>query len=162
VGKNLFDKGFASINSNWVGHGGGYGYIKVFVGKGNTVTVSYQQDLVTGMDCPYAMIKLSLDGTDDYWIYHKTVGGLINKKRTVTSIEDYIYVLANVYNDETCAKFMQYIGNDLQIEIGDTATEYSPHRKPISLPIPEAVQKLDGYGWGISDTCYNYIDWEKK
>ena len=30
------------------------------------------------------------------------------------------------------------------------------------LQIPEAVQALDGYGWGMSDTVYNYIDWEKK
>ena len=129
-GKNLFDKDFASVSSNWIYHTGGYRYIKVFVGKGNTVTVSYQQDLVTDMDCPYAMIKLSPDGGSEYWIYHQTVNGLINKKVTVTSIEDYIYVRANVFNDETYAKFMQYIGNDLQIEISPTATPYEPYIKP--------------------------------
>lgn len=32
----------------------------------------------------------------------------------------------------------------------------------ISYPIPEAVQALDGYGWGINADCYNYIDYEKK
>lgn len=31
-----------------------------------------------------------------------------------------------------------------------------------TLPIPEAVQALDGYGLGVSDTVYTYIDWEKK
>lgn len=31
-----------------------------------------------------------------------------------------------------------------------------------TLPIPETVQALDGYGWGINDACYNYIDWEKR
>ena len=31
-----------------------------------------------------------------------------------------------------------------------------------TLPIPDAVQALDGYGDGISDTVYNYVDWEKK
>ena len=28
--------------------------------------------------------------------------------------------------------------------------------------IPEAIQLLDGYGLGIDDTCYNYIDFERK
>ena len=32
----------------------------------------------------------------------------------------------------------------------------------VALPIPEAVQALDGYGDGISDTVYNYVDFEKK
>lgn len=31
-----------------------------------------------------------------------------------------------------------------------------------TLPIPEAVKALDGYGWGINESVYNYIDWEKK
>lgn len=35
---------------------------------------------------------------------------------------------------------------------------------PIALPYEpySAVKGLDGYGLGISDTVYNYIDWEKK
>jgi hypothetical protein len=28
--------------------------------------------------------------------------------------------------------------------------------------IPSEVQALEGYGWGINDTCYNYIDYERK
>lgn len=31
-----------------------------------------------------------------------------------------------------------------------------------TLPVPEAVQALDGYGEGINESVYNYIDWEKK
>ena len=31
-----------------------------------------------------------------------------------------------------------------------------------SLSIPSNVQNLTGYGWGINDTCYNYIDFEDK
>ena len=149
-GKNLFDKDFASVISNWTNHIGGYKYIKVFVGKGNTVTVSYQQDLVTGMDCPYTMIRLSPDGESDYWIYHQTVDGLINKKATVTSIEDYIYVRANVFNDETRARFMQYIGNDLQIEINPTATPYTPYIEPVTY-----TAKSDGTVEGVTSISPN-------
>ena len=49
----------------------------------------------------------------------------------------------------------------LQIEEGETATDYTPYVRN-TLPIPEAVQALDGYGWGINDEVYNYIDWEKR
>ena len=31
-----------------------------------------------------------------------------------------------------------------------------------NLTIPTAIQNLTGYGWGINDTCYNYIDFESK
>lgn len=44
---------------------------------------------------------------------------------------------------------------------GTTALPYTPYVEH-TLPIPEAVQALDGYGWGVNDTVYNYIDWEKK
>lgn len=31
-----------------------------------------------------------------------------------------------------------------------------------TLNIPNEIQALDGYGWGINDTCYNYIDFVNK
>jgi len=31
-----------------------------------------------------------------------------------------------------------------------------------TLTIPSAIQNLTGYGWGINNTCYNYIDFERK
>jgi len=31
-----------------------------------------------------------------------------------------------------------------------------------TLSIPEAIRNLDGYGWGINESVYNYIDYEKK
>lgn len=40
-------------------------------------------------------------------------------------------------------------------------TTYTPYTKT-TLPIPEAVRALDGYGLGIDDTLYNYIDLGKK
>ena len=38
---------------------------------------------------------------------------------------------------------------------------YRPYTKN-SLPVPEAVQALDGYGWGVNADCYNYVDWKKQ
>lgn len=48
-----------------------------------------------------------------------------------------------------------------QINRGAVALPFKPYVKNI-LPIPEAVQALDGYGDGINETVYNYIDFEKK
>ena len=39
---------------------------------------------------------------------------------------------------------------------------YLPYQAPSEYPIPAEVQALDGYGLGIDDTLYNYIDFENK
>lgn len=47
------------------------------------------------------------------------------------------------------------------INRGTIAMPHTPYHSE-TIPIPEAVQDLDGYGWGINESVYNYIDWEKK
>ena len=42
-----------------------------------------------------------------------------------------------------------------------TARPYTPYVRH-TLPIPAEVQALDGYGWGVSESVYNYIDWGKR
>lgn len=54
-----------------------------------------------------------------------------------------------------------YSIRNIQITLGSEEKPYNPQTVN-TLPIPKAVQALDGYGWGINDTCYNYIDWDKK
>lgn len=44
---------------------------------------------------------------------------------------------------------------------GTTALPYTPYVRN-TLPIPTEVQALDGYGEGVNESVYNYIDWEKK
>ena len=50
---------------------------------------------------------------------------------------------------------------DIMLNRGSTALPYSPYVRN-TLPIPSAVQALDGYGEGVNESVYNYIDWEKK
>ena len=48
------------------------------------------------------------------------------------------------------------------INYGTTAKPYTPYVEHI-LPIPEAVQALDGWGQGILGTdCYNFLDWRPE
>ena len=51
--------------------------------------------------------------------------------------------------------------SNIQVEFDKSATAYTPFAHN-TLPIPQAVQALDGYGWGINESVYNYIDFEKK
>ncbi len=57
------------------------------------------------------------------------------------------------------SKEWHYAIQDLQLERGD-ATEYAAGTRE-SFPIPMEVQVKEGYGKGISDTLYNYVDFEK-
>lgn len=49
---------------------------------------------------------------------------------------------------------------DVQLENGDTATDYSPYYQT-GYPIPEAIRNLPGYGWSAG-TAKNYVDYENK
>lgn len=44
---------------------------------------------------------------------------------------------------------------------GAVTLPYIPYAEN-TLPIPAEVQALGGYGWGVNDTCYNYVDYETK
>ena len=47
------------------------------------------------------------------------------------------------------------------LNIGTTAKPRKPFVRN-TLPIPTEVQAIDGYGEGVDETSFNYIDWEKK
>lgn len=48
----------------------------------------------------------------------------------------------------------------VQVEKGSVVTQYSPYHKN-TYPVPEAVQRLTGYGWSAGNVC-NEIDFENK
>lgn len=52
------------------------------------------------------------------------------------------------------------IFENFQIEKGTTATAFSPYREA-TYPIPQEIQNLEGYGWGVNNV-YNYVDYENK
>lgn len=50
---------------------------------------------------------------------------------------------------------------NIQLQKTSTATPYSPYKKS-HTPIPTELQNIEGYGWGINDEVYNYVDFEPK
>lgn len=57
--------------------------------------------------------------------------------------------------------YVNDISGAVMLNKGSTALPYTPYVEH-TLPIPTAVQALDGYGEGVNESVYNYIDWEKK
>lgn len=53
------------------------------------------------------------------------------------------------------------VRKQISVERGSVVTEYSTYHKN-TYPIPQAILNLDGYGDGVSDDVYNYVDWENK
>lgn len=104
---------------------------------------------------------------------------LPNTQYCVTGAQNYVlfydsnknFVSSKFYNAQpfatpTNARYMRInFGNadtsKIAVNEGSTALPYRPYTRN-TLPIPEAVQALDGYGEGVNESVYNYIDFETK
>ena len=53
--------------------------------------------------------------------------------------------------------------HDICINVSNDAINgtYFPYNHN-NFPIPSSIQSLEGYGWGVNDSCYNYVDFERK
>lgn len=152
--KNLFDKKIAENKENWTA-GINYPYMPVWVGKGNKICVSYKKDLQKGLGFYACVSKTGGSSSDVYgWLYHSTAETLIKKTLTFTAEEDYIFLSATGANVDT-QKFMENIGNDLQIEISESPTAYVEHaEQSVTITSDRPVSKWDRlecrggvYGW---------------
>ena len=131
-GKNLWDKDYAVLDSRWTQIGGNYAYIRIPVPKGSSVSVSYKKTLDIGIDM-HSYIRYASSDFDanrgQKWLYHKTVSSMINKSFTVVAQQNYIDVVTIVVSGAPVYlnRFMENIGNDLQIEISPIVTDYEPY-----------------------------------
>lgn len=132
--KNLCNKEYLGDINNWSKLNTNYYHIPIYVGKGNTkITVSYSNVLETGLGL-FVGIK-TLDDTASEsgltYLYHNTNSSLIRNTATLKIAEDaeYAYIRLNMTstNVSQVQNFMYYIGNDLQIEVGSTKTDYTPY-----------------------------------
>ena len=84
----------------------------------------------------------------------------LNVKKRVSFQHEYTKVDDRQYI-EIRLSGMSGIFENFQLDEGSTATAYTPYYTPVSYPIPQALQNLDGYGWGVNNV-YNYVDYENK
>lgn len=131
-GKNLWDKEYASDKNNWTFLNASYSSVAIYVGKDNYVTFSYKDKLQTGLGIYVAVMteNTTADAVTS-WLYHNTQTGMMSNVITIKATEEYVYLRTNVQLESLFSKFWQYVGNDLQIEINNSASEYQPYIKEI-------------------------------
>lgn len=131
-GKNLADIEAMKDRNNWIRVTGGLFYYPVYVGKGNTVTVSVSSRLPDKY--LYITIGNSEASKGQYgplWMYNPSGSEAHNKiSGTITSEDGYIYV-----NEPNCSlgegsDLAAFLDNGFQIELGDTVTDYEPYAEP--------------------------------
>lgn len=135
---------------------------------------------ITGtITTPNNKVRFFLFGSDN--TSSPALGGYIttttNGAITTTATTKYLRL-----NIEEIGVVFNNVKIELMLVSGSTApTEYQPYFEGIrdtaitsvnskdsnntalqTITIPNEIQALDGYGWGINDTCYNYIDFVNK
>ena len=164
-GKNLFDytdKIYHGANVNKVENGVIYTKvltttvlnIPTIVGKKYTLSLKTKS-----ISTNQGMLRWSLQKgkntayADDSSLIKKVVGIVANTEYqetvTFTATTDFVSLCG--------LTTMLY---DVQLELSDTATDYSPFHQT-GYPIPEAIRNLPGYGWSAG-TARNYVDYENK
>lgn len=152
TGKNLLNLQKASEKVNWTQHSNfpGYYNFPVFVGRGNTVTISIPQKIPTGQGL-FLSVCLTESGAREGRIAHNSNDSLNNTKLTYKATNDYIYL--NAHSD-TIAGMKKYFGN-LQVEYGNVATPYQPYKEQtLTITSDRPITKWDRlveqggeYGW---------------
>ena len=129
-GKNLFDLEYAMNPINWEGPDPYY-YIPYYVGKGNTVSISYSKRLDIGEQSYICIGRNKGSINNAYtWLYHSTVQNLIINNKSFVAEDDYIYLCGAGKHITTLSEIP-----DLQIEISSAPTSYEPYHEPQSMDI---------------------------
>lgn len=150
VGANLY-----SPNVNDWGFTGTYCYLKL--PPYETYTITVKKTAYSGTGAYLGLCVNPFNISEGYaW---SVASGEVRQKTLTASIYKYLVI----YTGSSSVAGLETIlsGFEVQVNKGETALPYTPYVKH-TLPIPAEVQALDGYGLGVSDTVYNYIDWEKK
>lgn len=164
-GKNLFDytdKTYHGANVNKVENGVIYTkqllttILNIPTIVGNKYTLSLKTKSISTSQ---GILRWSLQKgkntayADDSSLIKKVVGTVANTEYqetvTFTATTDFVSLCG--------LTTMVY---DVQLENGDTATNYSPFYQT-EHTIPEAIRNLPGYGWSAG-TARNYVDYENK
>ena len=94
------------------------------------------------------------------YIANVTNWGNSNQTITTNGIDDYVIIVAYMVST---TPITPNTNSQIMGVLGSTApTEYKPYVTPTIKPIPSQIQALTGYGWGISESVCNYIDYDRK
>lgn len=155
IGKNFVDMERFRNPDNWEATSG-YARSVVYMGVLPAGTYIASAEF-NGSVAPYLTVQsLSEDGTRTALavVYQGSYMSAYNRRFTIDKpAKILLWTYWGELNSlaDTIKQF-----DKIQIVRGETDTEYEPY-KSISLPIPEAVRSLDGYGLGAG-ACRNSVD----
>ena len=142
-GKNLFDREKARDINNWTDSIVQPGYIdfSIYVGKGNSVNISYSENLEAGLGF-YAGIAQSVNNGPLYWLYHSLQQSLNKNNYKLIAECDYISVRVIKSNLQG---FLEHI-KTLQIENSNTPTSYEPYtEQSVQITLDEPLRGIGEY-----------------
>lgn len=143
TGKNLFNAEKAKDANNWTSSAilPSYKEFSIYVGKGNSVNISYLENLETGLGF-YANIAHSKNDYTMYWLYHSDSEINITKNKNFIAMNDYIVLRVDA---GSVPKFFEYI-KTLQIEIGSKQTPYEPYtEQSMQIALDEPLRGVGEY-----------------
>lgn len=109
--------------------------------KGNSVNISYLENLETGLGF-YANIARSKNDYTMYWLYHSDSEINITKNKNFIAMNDYIVLRVDA---GSVPKFFEYI-KTLQIEIGSKRTPYEPYtEQTMQIALDEPLRGIGEY-----------------
>lgn len=160
-GRNLLDFKSAKLNNS-------YRYISDVIPDGKKAIMSFvDKDTsvdISGLDLGigFANITDNPDSPPTEYNWVLTSNGLSENKSNLSTKNDKSVLCGDVFiypkTDEALTKLLSRY--DIQVELGDTPTSYTPYHRN-EYPIPETIRNLPGYGWSAG-TARNYIDYEDK
>ena len=143
TGKNLFNVEKAKDANNWTSSAilPSYKEFSIYVGKGNSVNISYLENLETGLGF-YANIAHSKNDYTMYWLYYSDSEINITKNKNFIAMNDYIVLRVDA---GSVPKFFEYI-KTLQIEIGSKQTPYEPYtEQSVQIALDEPLRGIEDY-----------------
>ncbi len=160
-GKNLLDFKSAKLSNS-------YRYISDVIPDGKKAIMSFvDKDTsvdISGLDLGigFANITDNPDSPPTEYNWVLASNGLSENKSNLSTKNDKSVLCGDVFiypkTDEALTKLLSRY--DIQVELGDTATAYTPYHRN-EYAIPEAIKSLPGYGWSAG-TARNYVDYENK
>ena len=121
---------------------------------------------------------ISIQPDVEYYVFFTNQTGAVLKSRFYDQDKNYIghtqddgsQILYNIkFITPSKARYMKFAtqdaygkvyNNDILVTVKNNNL-YTSYRQN-TYPIPQAILNLDGYGDGVSDDVYNYVDWENK
>lgn len=145
---------FMSATFNWINQNIGNGYISMYI-PNNTHNLSF--GVWTGNT------NYNINPTANITATYQTGANFVVKMDIVEGQNyNFTFTPVLVKSQTPPTSYIPYFTGIRDSAVTSVVSKDSNNTTLQTLSIPQAIQNLTGYGWGINDTCYNYIDFENK